>query len=169
MIRVLAFVCCFPIFSIFAQDSVSYSLSTNLQYHPHDFFFNLQFSRQKQRVVHALDLGFGINKTIFQRRFFPKMSYEFGMNFKLVDWLALQPGVRFSYSFLDVRYPKKNPFIHVTEYFAVGKVILGRKHAVVIGGGIGPAWEWKHHANLGRNRSFFMWNYVAEVGYKYVF
>lgn len=169
MIRVFAFVCCFPIFSVFSQDSAQYALSANFQYHPQDFFFTLQASRQKNHLVHTIDFGFGINKTLFQQRFFPKVSYEFGAQFRPVSWLGLQPGLRFSYSVMDLRFPTKNPFVHLTELFAIGKIVLGEKHAAILGAGIGPGWEWKHDVLANRNKSFFMWNYVAEIGYRYVF
>lgn len=74
-----------------------------------------------------------------------------------------------SYSNLNLRVPAKHPFIHTGELFAVGRFVMGKKHAAIVGGGLGPAVEFKWNVSRQKTTGFWLWNYFVELGYRYAF
>ncbi len=151
------------------QDSAVYSLGTDLNYHPQDFFFHVRGQLIKRNVAHEVFLGFGIGNTILQGQLKPHLGYDGSYRFKLAPWFSISPFVRISYSLLNTKVPQKHPLIHTTEAFASCRLAFGKKNKVALGGGIGPAIEWKYDAYNAKRSHFFMWNYFAEIAYYYEF
>ncbi|WP_430402637.1 hypothetical protein [Fluviicola sp.] len=152
-----------------SQDSAIYSVGADLNYHPQDFFFRVRGQLMKKNLSHEVFIGFGINKTIFQKQGNPNIGYDLSYRFKLTDWFSISPMIRLSYSLLNTKVPEKHPLIHTTESFAAFRMMAGNRNRFAITGGIGPAIEWKYDAYLGRKNHFFIWNYFAEISYYYEF
>jgi hypothetical protein len=152
-----------------SQDSAIYSVGIDLNYHPQDFFFHVRGQLIKNNLSHEIFLGFGINKTIFQKQVNPSVGYDLSYRFKFANWFSISPLIRISYSLLNTKVPEKHSFIHATESFAGCRLAIGSKSKFAITGGIGPAFEWKYDAFLARMNHFFMWNYFAEIAYYYEF
>ncbi|WP_343604470.1 hypothetical protein [Fluviicola sp.] len=170
MFRKLAFPLMFFIaFWGTSQDSATYSLGIDLNYHPQDFFFHVRGQFSKKHLVQDAFLGFGINKTIFQGRLSPVTGYDVGYRFGFTNWLSLTPYLRVSYSFLNTKDPSGHPFIHTTESFLACRLAVGTRNKLALNAGIGPAWEWKYDAYLERNTHFFMWNYFFGLTYYHAF
>ena len=170
MFRKLVFVIIFLLpFSGKSQDSAVYSLGTDLNYHPQDFFFHLRGQLIKKRLSHEVFLGFGIKNTLFQGQLRPNIGYDISYRSKLINWITISPLIRLSYSFLSTKVPEKHPFIHLTESFLGCRLDFGVRNRIAFTGGIGPAVEWKYDAYYGRRNHFLMWNYFAEIGYYYEF
>lgn len=170
MFRKLAFfVLLFLPFFGKSQDSAIYSAGFDLNYHPQDFFFHVRGQLLKKNLSHEVFLGFGINKTIFQKQINPMIGYDLSYRFKLTNWFSISPLIRLSYSLLKTKVPEKHALIHTTESFAACRLLFGNRNRFAITGGIGPAIEWKYDAYLERENHFFMWNYFAEISYYYEF
>nr|WP_294858481.1 hypothetical protein [uncultured Fluviicola sp.] len=152
-----------------AQDSTVYSVGVDLNYHPQDFFSHIRGQLTKKKLSHEVFVGFGINKTIFQKQINPCIGYDLSYKLKLTDWFSIAPLIRLSYSLLNTKVPEKHPMIHTTESFGACRLLIGKKNRIAITGGIGPAIEWKYDAYTGRSNHFFMWNYFAEIAYYHEF
>ncbi|MDR0803109.1 hypothetical protein [Fluviicola sp.] len=152
-----------------SQGSAKYSLGTDLNYHPQDFFFHIRGQISKKNLVQDAFLGFGINKTIFLGQISPVAGYDLGYCFGLTNWFSLTPYLRFSYSFLDTKVPSAHPFIHTTESFLACRLAFGKQNKLALNAGIGPALEWKYDAYQERNNHFLIWNYFMGLTYYYEF
>ena len=152
-----------------AQDSAVYAAGVDFQYHPQDFFFQFRGQLIKKRLVHEAFIGFGITNTILQGQPKPSLGYDISYRSKLIDWIAISPVIRLSYSFLNTKIPQKHPFIHLTESFLGCRLDFGNYNRIALTGGIGPAIEWKYDAYNGRKNRFFLWNYFFEIGYYHEF
>jgi hypothetical protein len=151
------------------QDSASYSVGADFQYHPQDFFFHVRGQLIKKRLSHEVFIGFGINNTIFQGQPKPTIGYDISYRSKLIDWIVIAPVIRLSYTVLNTKIPEKHPFIHLTESFLGCRLDFGIRNRIAFTGGIGPAIEWKYDAYNGRKNQFFLWNYFVEIGYYHEF
>ncbi len=151
------------------QDSAIYSIGADIQYHPQDFFFHVRGQLIKKKLSHEVFIGFGINNTIFQGQFKPAIGYDISYRSKLIDWIAISPVIRLSYSVLNTKIPEKHPLIHLTESFLGCRLDVGIYNRVAVTGGIGPAVEWKYDAYNERRNHFLMWNYFFEIGYYHEF
>src|SRR4051812_25455187 len=98
-----------------SQDSAIYSAGVDLNYHPQDFFFHIRGQLLKKNLSHEVFLGFGINKTIFQKQVNPMIGYDLSYRFKLTNWFSISPLIRLSYSLLNTKVPEKHALIHTTE------------------------------------------------------
>lgn len=155
-------------FWVAGQDSATYSIGINLYYHPQDFFFQVHGQRSRKNTVQDAFLGFGINKTIFQKQIRPVIGYDLGYCFNVTDWFSLTPYLRVSYSFLNTK-DSGHPLIQTTESFLAGKLLFGKRDKIGLNAGIGPAFEWKYDAYLQRRTHFFMWNYFFGIAYVHTF
>lgn len=170
MFRKLAFlVLLFIPFFGTSQDSASYSLGVDLNYHPQDFFFHVRGQLVKKNLSHEVFLGFGVTNTLLQGQFRPSLGYDLSYRFKLKPWLSISPLVRLSYSLLNTKVPEKHPLIHTTESFIACRLAVGERNKIALAGGIGPAIEWKYDAYSASRNHFFMWNYFVEIAYYYEF
>lgn len=168
MFRKLAF----PLFFLIAflgncQDSATYSLGADFNYHPQDFFFHVRGQISKKNLVQDVFIGVGVNKTIFQKQFRPSLGYDVGYNFRLTSWFSIKPYFRLTYSNLNTKVPVKHPFIHTAEGLFAGAFIFGKQNKFSLNAGIGPALEWKYDAYSGKRSRFFMWNYFIGLTYYY--
>lgn len=77
-------------------------LDLNFGVNKFDFFTGLDYSRSYGRSLPNVGLTFGVNRTFFQGRIYPRISI--GNTFHFVDRekFKLGPNVRYSYSFLQV-------------------------------------------------------------------
>lgn len=152
-----------------SQDSVTYSLGADLNYHPQDFFFHVRGQFIKRKLSHEAFLGFGITNTILQGQPRPALGYDLSYRSKLIDWISIAPLIRISYSLLNTKVPEKHPWIHTTECFAACRLAFGKRNKLALTGGIGPAIEWKYDAFTSSRNHFFIWNYFAEIAYYHEF
>lgn len=153
-------------FAARSQDA-TIALGADLGYHPQDLFFHVRGQFIKRKLAHEVFAGFGITNTIFQGQIKPSIGYDLSYRSKLIDWIAIAPLLRFSYSVLNTKVPANHSFIHLTESFLGCRLDFGLRTRIALTGGIGPAVEWKYDAYEARNTRFFMWNYFAEIAYYY--
>ncbi|AEA45256.1 hypothetical protein Fluta_3284 [Fluviicola taffensis DSM 16823] len=99
----------------------------------------------------------------------PSLGYDLGYKWKFGNWFSATPFIRLAYYNLNVKIPSKHPFIHTAECFLAARFTVGKKNQLALGGGIGPAIEWKYDSYYQRRQHFLMWNYFAEITYYYVF
>jgi hypothetical protein len=64
----------------FSQDTIRTRRIANISYAPNDFF--IHYGGACGNVNHTFFLGFGINRTIFQGRFYPEIAYQFSTLYK---------------------------------------------------------------------------------------
>lgn len=84
----------------FSQDTIRTRRIANISYAPNDFF--IHYGGACGNVNHTFFLGFGINRTIFQGRFYPEIAYQFSHDFELVNNLHLLPYTKLSLNRLKV-------------------------------------------------------------------
>ncbi len=168
MIRIFNFAFMLLSFSLFGQEKSDFSLAFKFAYHPQDFFFHAQASFVKNNLYQGVNAGFGINKTLFQQRFNPRLSYEIGYQLPLFKSVSLQAALQIGGSTLNLSTPTVRNHTYQNEFCGLIRSIFGNKHAALVGVGIGPAFEYKRVHN-NRYKAFFFWSYFVEIGYRYVF
>lgn len=79
-----------------AQQKTRYSATVAFQYHPYDFFLSAGVEMHCSSWHHEVQLGCGVNRTFFQQRFYPKVTYSLGYRLMDSDTLSwkLIPQVR---------------------------------------------------------------------------
>lgn len=170
MFRRLAFLALLIIpFLVRSQDSAKYSIGTDFNYHPQDFFFHVRGQLIRKHLTHEAFFGFGITNTVLQGQARPNIGYDLSYPSKLIDWITISPFIRLSYSFLNTKVPEKHPLIHTSESFIACRLVFGTRNKIALASGIGPSIEWKYDAYLEKRNHFFMWNYFMEIAYYYEF
>jgi len=86
--------------NVFSQDTIRTRRIANVSYTPNDFFIN--YGGACGNVNHTLFLGFGINRTIFQGRFYPEIAYQYSHDFEVVNKLHILPYAKLSFNRLKV-------------------------------------------------------------------
>lgn len=86
----------------FAQDSLSNKLTFQVGMTRMDFFSGIQYARKMNAYQPFAAIEFGINRTFFQSRVFPKVSI--GGNYLVIDKkkIIFGPSLSYSYSLLKI-------------------------------------------------------------------
>lgn len=104
-------------FDVSSQSENHSYIGTTVQYNPLDLFFTVNFSRQVQRLEFKVDLGIGLNRTIFQRRLFPILGFSGSFFFLHKSKLQFGPSILFQSGLLKVN--------NQTDYFNYYNQISG--------------------------------------------
>ena len=85
-----------------SKTQVQHFVDLNFGVNTFDFFAGIDYSRSYGRSLPSAGIAFGVNRTFFQGRIYPRISM--GNTFHLVDRekFKLGPNVRYSYSILEV-------------------------------------------------------------------
>lgn len=97
----------------FAQTETK-AISVFTNYHPTDFFIGFEYF-QKRNLNLCSGIQFGINRTIFQQRIYPKFHISIGKDFELSKKIGIQASLRNSNSFLNVSSPGKKAVVFTEE------------------------------------------------------
>lgn len=92
-----------PTFIIFSQEKESVPrISTSFGVTRFDIFHSVGFSRNFKRFQPEIAFSYGINRTIFQQRLFPKMSISTTYNFVQKEKIEVGPIVYYAFSVLKL-------------------------------------------------------------------
>jgi len=100
MHRALLLLIFFFCFKAQGQRLIQVHIPVNLSYTPNDFFLHFMIPFNKPN--HLVYFGFGINRTIFQRRFYPELAYRYSRTIDLTENFHLVPYSRVSFDLLKV-------------------------------------------------------------------
>lgn len=114
-----------------SQDSLNNSIGIQLCITRLDFFTGFRYARSFDKLVPFCTAEMGINRTIFQSRFFPKLgigSSYFVMN---KSKLKIGPQLSFSHSLLKVN-STSNHSHNWNEVYLGGRLEIGSKIRLII-------------------------------------
>ncbi len=143
-----------------AQDSIQIRHIIEFSYTPVDFFLNYKASCGNPN--HAVIVGFGINRTVFQQRFYPQLGYQYSKQFKIINAIHIKPYAQLTVSRLKVSTAGAhywlNPELGCNLEF-------GQKRRIGAGAGYRTLFEFWRDNKQG-NRSI---DYGVAVNLYYVF
>ena len=166
----LAYLCFFGL-SMKAQtlDSLTkkkqFLLGVHFQYHPYDFFLVPSFSLQKNQFKNEIRFGIGINRTFFQQRFYPQLTYQFSYTFIEQKQFSMYAFARASFYRLNFQFVNSNKATKWLDGLFGFGLLYGKRNQIGCSVGVGPSWELNYNTTLKRNQSIQTWNLVYEVSY----
>lgn len=112
--------------SLKAQDSLENQIGFQFGMTKQDFFTGIIYSRNFSKIQPFTSLEFGVNRTFFQNRIFPRLGI--GCTYKALNKAPfdLGPVISYSYSFLKVN-KSTNHFHQWNEVYFGYKLTVGRK------------------------------------------
>lgn len=126
--------------------------------------FGLQFNGKK--IHHRFGIGYGINKTLFQRRFSPEVHYSLVYTLLNKPKWQIESQISTYFSFYKVN-KLTNQHLFFTEFLAGFCFSYGEKHVVFIKPEIGKI---IHTIELDHEYTHFLLNtYQCKIGYAFRF
>jgi hypothetical protein len=148
----------------FGQNTVSTSVSfTKL-----DFFHGVEYSRKFDAFEVFTGFEYGIVRTAFQSRFFPKM--KIGAGYFPLNRERFQLGPVFQYGFSYLQYSKTPKGI--TNYHELNTGLrwkYGKKWQIGQTLLLGGLWERSYNTIYQKNKTYGTWGYVLQIDFGYVF
>lgn len=152
--------------SIFSQKEHVYELGVTTGINRMDIFTGLQGTIWKQKWQYNAQLAFGVNRTFFQQRIFPRVGSGIGYAFVMKDWLQLAVQLNYAYSFLKI-YALSTHHNHWNELYLGLKCAVGKrvKFFTLVSAG----WMNELYFNELRNRynGLNVLGYYGHVGLSY--
>lgn len=145
------------------QDDSKSAITATFQYHPYDFFLGLGYQYAPQKWEQEARLSIGLNRSLFQRRFYPKLTYIFAYRLTVYKTLSCAPFLRLDASFLDVSSDVNTNRLTWLEPNLGINVMNGKRLKYGLSSGIGPSWEWSSQ----HSGAIQTWNVFAEINLTY--
>lgn len=148
----------------YAQETSSIELTVGIS--KFDFFSTLNYTKPFGKLSPHASLGFGINRTFFQNRFYPR--FTIGSTYKILqkNKFSIGPRLDYSYSFLNVNR-NANTWHRWHELNGGLDLKLGGKlfYCMTVQAGIG----WERYPNQYTNGSdaVFFFGYYGSMGIGY--
>jgi hypothetical protein len=120
----------------FSQDLSGYRFSMQVSLNRMDLFSGLRVERQFDHLETSISLEVGVNRTIFQTRFFPRVSVGAGYNVLKKDNIRIGPAFAYGYSVLQVN--KSSGSLHRWNELYGGYTLS-----------IGKTWRFSHSLMSG--------------------
>jgi hypothetical protein len=150
----------------FAQqrDSVDFGLGARLN--RMDAFLEADANLAIHRWNYTAALGFGIGRTIFQRRLYPEM--RMGVVYQLVHKKAFSMGPVLSIAASALRVNRNSSRINWWQEYTLGYALTaGKRLKFTQRAEIGPMAETYHSAFENRLRTGWTWTYSLQIGLRY--
>lgn len=106
----------FVLFNYSVSLAQEYRVSSSVGVTRFDFFHSVDFTLQQQKWELSTGFAYGINRTYFQQRFFPKVQFQTEYNFIHRPKFELGPCIYTSFSWLKVNKSSKH-FTNWGEFF----------------------------------------------------
>lgn len=122
-----------------AQDQKS-KVTSQVIHTKMDLFVGFSFIHEKSKVDHELSFNTGINRTIFQNRFFPLFQYIYSYKFIDRNQLIFGPSLSMNFSLLNLK-TNQNNFHFYPELLTGYKISYGKKIGIIHKASIGVLFE----------------------------
>lgn len=134
--------------------------------------FDLQGGAQYAYNLHQFQIqgafDIGINRTLFQQRFFPKLSLGSAYDLLKTENFFLGPQVTMSGYTLNYNLNVNRPTFWLDLMPGI-HFEYGKKWKAVFSAWMGPAWQWDHIPTQGRYIPTFFVNFESSIGCAYAF
>ncbi|MES2799337.1 MAG: hypothetical protein V4638_04920 [Bacteroidota bacterium] len=148
----------------FGQNTISYRVGLNR----FDIFTGFQYQRAVQQFSFVGAFDFGINRTIFQQRFFPKFAV--GMKYDVIQNEKINLGPMIKSNFFLLNYNRLlNQKSYWIDVLSGVHFDYGKRFKFVLEAVIGPAKQFDYFASTGKYNSIFFVNYESSIGLAYSF
>jgi hypothetical protein len=150
----------------FGQES--HAFSSGIRLNRLDFFQENSLAIKKEKLNHEFGLGFGINKTIFQKRLNPELFYGISSNFKQESKFNFQLLGSYHINFYNVN--RNNTEIHYfNEILAGFNLSFGKKNKIYFIPQMGLISESFKSDYLKKFTTHLHYSYSAKIGFSHAF
>lgn len=149
--------------SIFAQNQF---ISTSISFNRMDYFHSLNLSKKIQKWEIGAGAGYGINRTIFQQRFFPRLQINTGYCVLQKKKWSIEPTVSICFSWLKVNKSSKY-FTNWTETLGGFTWFYGEKWAIGQTLQLGYQFENYHNSITNQRQFVGVWAYSFDLKLRY--
>lgn len=148
------------------SQGVSQSLNYRLNITRFDFFTGIEYARNYNAFHPNVAFEVGINRTIFQERFFPKISVGFTYDLLKNEKIVLGPTMHTSYSILNVN--RNSDHFHQWKELMVGvRLETGKKWKYIFNSEYGIIGETYFDQNKQGRETVTSFGYVISMGIGY--
>lgn len=133
-----------------------------------DFFHGVEYSRKLGAFETFAGFEYGIVRTVFQSRFFPKV--KIGTNYFPLNRERFQLGPILQYGFSYLQYSKSPK--GVANYHELNTGLrwrYGKKWKIGQTLLIGGLWEREHNSIYQKNKTYGTLGYVLQIDFGYAF
>lgn len=118
-------------FLVYSQDSIHpkkmvHGIETNVSITRFDIFHSFAYRAKMKRFQCSGGFGYGINRSVFQQRFFPKVSIQGSYSILEKPKFVLGPSIYYSFSWLKIN-ANTNHFSNWNEFFGGIQWQYGKK------------------------------------------
>ncbi len=103
-----------------------HGIETNVSITRFDIFHSLSYRAKMNRFQYSSGFGYAINRSIFQQRFFPKVSIQGSYAILEKPKFVLGPSIHYSFSWLKIN-SSTNHFSNWNEFFGGIQWQYGKK------------------------------------------
>ena len=136
------------------------------QYNSLDFFLNANYSRQVKKVEFGAGLGFGINRTIFQKRLFPNFAILGSYYFLNKEKIQFGPTLLFQSCVLKVNSQKAQYYYY--NQFSLGYTLaFGKRLKFFQSTFYGVNMETYYSTFLDKFCTLNSFKFSSQIGLKY--
>ncbi len=154
------------IFQFSAQSEKKAFIAATFQYNSMDFFFAGNYLRQIKKVEFNASMGIGINRTIFQQRFFPMIGISGSYYFLNRPKFQLGPTIIFQSSLLKLN--SQTAYFNYYNQLSGGyTVAFGKRLKVYQSTFYGINFESYYSSFLDKYNSVSNLKFSAQIGLKY--
>lgn len=112
--------------SLVAQDSLKNSIAIHFGMNRLDFFTGVQYSKKINQLNAFSSFEVGVNRTIFQKRFFPRIS--FGASYFMLNKQKVSIGPQLSWSYSVLKINKNTDHLNQwNEIYLGAKIEIGSR------------------------------------------
>lgn len=148
----------------FGQNTVSMSIS----FSKIDFFHGVEYSKKLNAFEVFSGFEYGIVRTIFQSRFFPKI--KIGAGYFPLNRKSFQIGPVLQYDFSYLQYSKVPKAVVNYHELSIGlRWRYGKKWKIGQTMLVGGLWESGYSSIYNKNRIYGTLGYIFQIDFGYVF
>lgn len=163
-----AICCCLFIFSLSFASWGQQRISTSLSLTKVDFFHGFEYGQQHQAFEWNAGFEYGINRSIFQKRFFPKLKTNGFYNFIHKPKFNLGVGTQYAYSLYRFGATTKD-IVQFHELMGGLRWNVGNQwrfgQTLMVGG----LWENDFHTLVNKRQTYGTFGYLIQIDVSYAF
>lgn len=143
-------------------------ISTGVELNRLDYFHSFNYARRLDKFELGAGFAYGINRTIFQQRFFPRFQIQGAYTILQKNKFQLQPTLSLGFSVLKIN-KQSDKFTNWTEALGGLSWFYGDKWAIGQTFQLGYLVE-NYYNSISQKRTFVcVWTYSVAVKVRYAF
>lgn len=138
------------------------------EYNQQDLFVNTGFSKRFSSLEFSANVGVGVNRTIFQQRFFPKLQLQGSYRVLQLKQFKIGPAITLNYSLMKVNLID-NHLAHFSNYGVGYHAEIGTKFQVFQSTYFCRMTEHYYDTFVDHYTTASKWIFSIQIGGRYAF